>query len=108
MTEELKRCPFCNGKAELFGGFDGLYQVICTKCNGTIDALSDKKEEVVAAWNTRPIEEENKRLREALAFYAHGKHLWDTDQRDSACEAYDRVSGQVENGHFAREVLEEL
>ena len=52
------------------------------------------------------LESENKRLREALAFYAHGKHLWKADERDPACDAYDLVSGRVENGKYAQEVLE--
>lgn len=95
MTDELKTCPFCGGLMFYF----------------------ETKPEAKEAWNARQIETElhekigkleaeNKRLREALAFYAHGKHLWDAYERDPACDAYDRVSGQVENGKYAREVLE--
>ena len=57
-------------------------------CNGRIEEL----------------EEENKRLREALEFYALGKHLLKAS--GVVCDAYDIVSGQVENGKYAQEVLE--
>ena len=58
-------------------------------CNGRIEEL----------------EEENKRLREALEFYALGKHLLKASGV-VVCDAYDIVSGQVENGKYAQEVLE--
>ena len=57
-------------------------------CNGRIEEL----------------ESENKRLREALEFYALGKHLLKAS--GVVCDAYDIVSGQVENGKYAQEVLE--
>lgn len=83
--------------------------MICCNCH-----ISGKdcprRESAVSAWNNRPIEDaqaaEIKRLREALAFYAHGKHLWEADERDPDCDAYDLVSGRVENGKYAREVFE--
>ena len=54
----------------MLGEYDGMYQVICSKCHGTVDEFFDSPEEAVAAWNTRPIENEleaeNARLREAL------------------------------------------
>lgn len=108
MTENLKRCPFCGGEAKCIE-FYGLYHVICCNCH-IAGKDCPRRESAVSAWNNRPIEdaqaEEIKRLREALAFYAHGKHLLDADERDPACEAYDLVSGQVENGKYAQEVLE--
>ena len=58
-------------------------------CNGRIEEL----------------EEENKRLREALEFYALGKHLLKASGV-VVCDAYDLVSGKVENGKYAQEVLE--
>ena len=57
-------------------------------CNGRIEEL----------------ESENKRLREALEFYALGKHLLKAS--GVVCDAYDIVSGHVENGKYAQEVLE--
>lgn len=110
MTENLKRCPFCGGKVRLESSH-GFNYVLCKKCKSEYYPASfgDLKK-AVAAWNNRPIEDEkdkeNKRLREALEFYAHGKHLWDADERDPACDSYDIVSGQVENGKYAMEVLE--
>ena len=66
------------------------YNLYCTieQCNGRIEEL----------------EAENKRLREALEFYALGKHLLKAS--GVVCDAYDIVSGQVENGKYAQEVLE--
>ena len=75
-----------------------------TKYSGAIIDNLEKENYHIGERNR--LREENKRLREALAFYAHGKHLWDADERDPACDAYDLVSGQVENGEYAREVLE--
>ena len=57
-------------------------------CNGRIEEL----------------EEENKRLREALEFYALGKHLLKASGV-VVCDAYDLVSGKVENGKYAQEAL---
>ena len=66
------------------------YNLYCTieQCNGRIEEL----------------ESENARLREALEFYALGKHLLKAS--GVVCDAYDIVSGQVENGKYAQEVLE--
>ena len=57
MCEELKRCPFCGGKAEIVpvydneSGFSG-YAVICADCGcGTIG--SEDEIDAVNAWNTR-------------------------------------------------------
>ena len=69
----------------------------------------DSPEEVPEEWNARPIEKEleaeNARLREALEFYALGKHLLKASGV-VVCDAYYLVSGQVENGKYAQEVLE--
>lgn len=54
------------------------------------------------------LETENLKLKCALEFYAEGRHLWDADERDPACDAYDRVSGQVENGTYAFKTLREI
>lgn len=66
------------------------YNLDCTieQCNGRIEEL----------------ESENKRLREALEFYALGKHLLKASGV-VVCDAYDLVSGQVENGKYAQEAL---
>ena len=64
MAEELKPCPFCNGKAE-FEKDNGEWLVFCERC-GSMTVLFDTKPEAKEAWNTRPIEDkqevENKRL----------------------------------------------
>lgn len=106
MTENLKRCPFCGGEAKCIE-FYGLYHVICCNCH-IAGKDCPRRESAVSAWNNRPIEDaqasEIKRLREALEFYALGKHLLKAS--GVVCDAYDIVSGQVENGKYAREVLE--
>ena len=52
MTEELKPCPFCGGKAELFGTEEtGVFYVECLDCN--VNDNFDTAEEAIAAWNRR-------------------------------------------------------
>lgn len=127
MTEEIKikPCPFCGGKAVMLGEDDGMYQVVCPDCAGTIDDFYNEKEVAAEKWNTRQIEDnlneqigrfkkyaealenEIKELREALTFYAKGEHLgledWQTEQilkdDDVFAESY------VETGKRAREAL---
>lgn len=106
MTEELKPCPFCGGEAKCIE-FYGLYHVICCNCN-IAGKDCPRRESAVSAWNARHIENEleaeNKRLREALEFYALGKHLLKASGV-VVCDAYDLVSGKVENGKYAQEAL---
>lgn len=60
MTEEieLKPCPFCGGKAVMLGEEDGMYQVVCPNCDGTIDYFYDEKELAAEKWNARTIEDD--------------------------------------------------
>ena len=52
MNENLKPCPFCGGKAELFGtGKDGIFYVECLECD--VDSNFDTPEEAITAWNRR-------------------------------------------------------
>ena len=103
MTEELKRCPFCGGEAKCIE-FYGLYHVICCDCH-IAGKDCPRRESAVSAWNKRPIEElkddENKRLREALEFYAN------TDVYEYY-DKYESTAIQNEGGQKAREALKEL
>ncbi|MBQ7732492.1 MAG: Lar family restriction alleviation protein [Synergistaceae bacterium] len=55
---ELKTCPFCDGKAKLWEGkknfypYDYSYRIICTKCH-VMTNLFTSREEAVASWNRR-------------------------------------------------------
>ena len=55
MNEELKECPFCGGKPEVYDvENDGaaLKLVACIKC-GASTIASEGEAEVIAAWNKR-------------------------------------------------------
>lgn len=47
---ELKPCPFCGGKAALWGRFDG-YEVYCINCLAKVE--QDGRAEAIEAWNRR-------------------------------------------------------
>ena len=79
MTKELKPCPFCGGSGSYSNAGFG-FIVKCRKC-GSKTSIQESGKEAADAWNTRSIENEiaekiwkleveNKRLREALEFYA--------------------------------------
>ena len=70
MSEELKPCPFCGNKAELFctkGTED--WAVVCQHpecgCNARI-LYCDTKEEAIEQWNRRTSDPEKQKLVEAL------------------------------------------
>ena len=52
--EELKKCPFCGGEAEIYKSFDYVskYRVECTKCE-MYSQNYNKLEEAIEAWNSR-------------------------------------------------------
>lgn len=92
MTENLKRCPFCGGEAEIIDDEMGTISR-CRRCgaengNGVYGDVGHKL--AVKDWNARPIENElvekienleaeNKRLREAL------ESILDAAQKDEPC-----------------------
>ena len=49
---ELKKCPFCGGKAGLYQAYDGRYVVECNEC-GTRCKMSGYKDKVINEWNNR-------------------------------------------------------
>lgn len=51
-AEQLKPCPFCEGKARL-GHVSRLRQGICTECEAA-GPLGVNEAEAIAAWNHRP------------------------------------------------------
>ena len=51
-TPDLKPCPFCGGKAELFNSYDGYHCVQCTVCY--CSTLNFRKEQTaINFWNRR-------------------------------------------------------
>ena len=52
MSDKLKPCPFCGGKAIIDGCDDTLWSVICKKCAASID-YNETKQEAIEAWNRR-------------------------------------------------------
>ena len=59
MTENLKRCPFCGGKAKLTDLTQATESwVECTECGARTRFFSNSEEDAVSAWNTRHVEGE--------------------------------------------------
>lgn len=57
MSEELKPCPFCGGKAELTKFDDDSWDVVCDNenCNRVVmTTLTHTKERAIELWNNRP------------------------------------------------------
>ena len=51
MSDELKPCPFCGGKAEIISGV-GFFCVSCSFCCGETN-LYNTKQDAIYAWNKR-------------------------------------------------------
>lgn len=72
MSEQMKRCPFCNGLAEFDDCCDGGYKVLCSNClvespEPTYRSfLFETKSEAIDAWNKRAESEEITTLRQQL------------------------------------------
>ena len=61
MTNELKPCPFCGGKARKFREATippGEEYVVCLKSSGVNPTCRNDAVLKVDAWNTRPLEDE--------------------------------------------------
>ena len=50
--EELRKCPFCGGEAEMFFDVPYASYVECLKC-GSRTKICYTKAEAIAAWNRR-------------------------------------------------------
>lgn len=59
MTDKLKPCPFCGGKAYYYYE-RGNDSIVCEECGAklTYFDFGDANDELVKQWNARPIEEE--------------------------------------------------
>lgn len=51
MSDELKPCPFCGGKAEIISGV-GFFCVSCSSCCGETN-LYNTEQDAIIAWNKR-------------------------------------------------------
>lgn len=72
MTDTLKPCPFCGGKATCVE-FYGEYHVLCCDCHAAGQDCSTR-ENAVSAWNTRPIEDELDKKNGYLIGTCHDLH----------------------------------
>ena len=121
MTEILKRCPFCGGKARIKTcECDDVssWQVTCgnPKCFCSSALFYSTREEAVSAWNARPIDDDKvkyeptsyscracknatdkevKRLREALEEISRG---FDTDSWYYTREGMMRIAKEALKG----------
>lgn len=72
MTDELKPCPFCGGKATCVE-FYGEYHVLCCDCHAAGQDCSTR-DQAVSAWNARPIEEDLDKKNGCLIGTCHDLH----------------------------------
>lgn len=56
MSEQLKLCPFCGGKAEIIETIFYDYKVACEECGASIPHC-DSEEMAIKAWNRRKDEQ---------------------------------------------------
>lgn len=64
MEVKLEPCPFCGGKAYLYGGYGSGIYIACLDCDckvgfvnsedGDDGGIFNNKEDAIKAWNTRP------------------------------------------------------
>ena len=64
--EELKRCPFCGGKAEMqtLSGRDAAYKVHCTECDCEADTWRTQESDATEFWNTRALTQPSGQVRD--------------------------------------------
>jgi len=53
MSEELKPCPFCGGKASIRLFYGVRYGVFCDCCDARVGGLYIEKADAIDAWNRR-------------------------------------------------------
>ena len=58
MSEELKKCPFCGGKAEMLNYSEDEWLVRCTICDGMVEKWRKTKKEAIEQWNRRVNDED--------------------------------------------------
>lgn len=51
MSDKLKPCPFCGGKAKVWKS--GSYGVVCNTCDANTGFIYPNEQEPVEAWNKR-------------------------------------------------------
>lgn len=53
-NQELKPCPFCNGQAKDFGGYQGITFIKCLNCGAIVSFEGNESyTEATGAWNRR-------------------------------------------------------
>lgn len=58
MSDELKPCPFCGGRANIYENkidFAPKWSVGCGDCPANLDVCEDEKADAARCWNTRSV-----------------------------------------------------
>lgn len=126
MSEKLKPCPFCGGKARLEAiDFDDDYPtnlseviwwVMCTKCGAHTDEYSTPTEaEAIAAWNTRA---ERTCKMEVFCMHDEGDFTFRCSECGKGYVEYEppnycpfcgaRVMSEEEQGHMVADAIRRL
>ena len=104
MTEELKKCPFCNGDAvvphvfEMSNGNES-YFVECMNC-GVHTKRFSSEQEAVDFWNKRLLEKENERLKKKL-----DEALRQRDFNAGTCERIDEGVREMDSAGMKKQVI---
>jgi len=82
MTDELKPCPFCGGKAELHmqnsTDPNSFWFIRCSNDECLIDTELDGRDVIIKCWNTRHNSDEIKRMRNLLEDVVNALDLSDS------------------------------
>jgi Lar family restriction alleviation protein len=112
MSEELKPCPFCGGKAERHTIEDeepsnaGGDVICCSRCGASSHVEFGRKENLVSVWNTRPelttLRAENELMREVVSDLLPRGVCWDNPNiPDNTVIPVDMTMGEIRKARNA-------
>lgn len=89
MEVKLEPCPFCGGKAYLYGGYGSGIYIACLDCDckvgfvnsedGDDGGIFNNKEDAIKAWNTRP-HPQREALDEEKVYHVLKEWQYDSDE----------------------------